>query len=352
MLKHYCEELYASIYLNMLYPSIASQNLGSLPSSDRVPSLSTIFCAALHVTIGTPSSPLSSVPGDTTPPSDMVVSAPWPHDDGLSPCSNGNRPPRGHDCNSFLSCPYCDKQNLFANKCWQQFGKPPTSQAVVTPSATLSPTSPSIHTPQYHVTLTSVEYEALRCSKSTYASSSSARLTSLSVPFTLGTSALLASCSPSWIINSSTSSHMTRTPSLVSSYHPTPSHPPITIVDGWPCPIQSHATTYVTDSLSLHRILINLLSISALPYTVALFPFHCIFKDLYIRQRNGLGREDGQDIYELAFDEPSLSLWDIFVTYMTTSSLYWHCSLGHRCFEKLKKTLPWLSLTQFVCESC
>ena len=30
----------------------------------------------------------------------------------------------------------------------------------------------------------------------------------------------------------------------------------------------------------------------------------------------------------------------------------WHLRLGHPCFDKLKKTLPWLCLTQFVCKSC
>ena len=65
-----------------------------------------------------------------------------------------------------------------------------------------------------------------------------------------------------------------------------------------------------------------------------------------------MGRENGRCIYELVADELSSGLQALFVTSTTTSSLLWHCCLGHPFFDKLKKTLPWLSLTQFVCESC
>ena len=65
-----------------------------------------------------------------------------------------------------------------------------------------------------------------------------------------------------------------------------------------------------------------------------------------------MGRENGRGIYELVADEPSSGLQAFFDTSTVTSSLLWHRRLGHPYFEKLKKTLPWLSLTQFVCESC
>ena len=192
--------------------------------------------------------------------------------------------------------------------------------------------------------------------------SSSASLALLLTPSTSGTFALLASSSPSWIIDSGASSHMTETSSLLPSYHPNPSHPPVTIADGQPCLLQDSGTTRVTPSLSLHQILhvpgflLNLLSISAithaLPYAATFFPFHCIFKDLYAKQRIGLGRENGWGIYELVADEPLSGLQALFVTSTATSSLLWHRRLGHPYFDKLKKTLPWLSLTQFVCESC
>ena len=89
-----------------------------------------------------------------------------------------------------------------------------------------------------------------------------------------------------------------------------------------------------------------------LPYTVTFFPFHCIFQDLYTGRRIGLGRDNGRGIYELVADEPLSGLQALFVTSITTSSLLWHRCLGHPCFDKLKKTLPWPSLTQFMCESC
>ena len=155
---------------------------------------------------------------------------------------------------------------------------------------------------------------------------------------------------------------MTGTSSLLSSYYSTPSHPPVTIADGQPCLVQGRGTTRVTPSLSLHQILyvpgfpVNLLSISAitraLPCSVTFFPFHCIFEDLYTGRRIGLGRENERVIYELVADEPSSVLQALFVNSNATSSLLWHRRLGHPCFDKLQKTLPWLSLTQFVCESC
>ena len=81
-LKRYHAQLYAGIYLSGLRPSIASQLRGSLLSSDHVPGITTIFCAALRVTTSMPLLPLSSTPGDTPPPSAMVVSTPRARDDG------------------------------------------------------------------------------------------------------------------------------------------------------------------------------------------------------------------------------------------------------------------------------
>ena len=232
----------------------------------------------------------------------------------LPPRSDGSCPPHGHGRNFFLTCPYCGNQNHPANKCWKQFSKPPTAQAILTPMAYYSPTLPCIPTPQYHVILTSAEYDTLPCSMGIDVSSSTS-LVSLLAPSISSTSALLASSSPSWIINSRAFSDMTGTSSLLSSYHPTTSHPPITIVDGGPSPIQGRRTTCVTPSLSLHQILyvpsflVNLLSISAiihaLPCMVTFFPFRCIFHDFYSERMINLCRENGKDIYELVDDGPS-----------------------------------------------
>ena len=143
-----------------------------------------------------PSLPLSSATGDMPPPSAMAISAPRARDDGgLPPSFDGNRPPRGHGYNLFPPCPHCGKQNHPANKCWKQFGKPPIAQAVLT-----LPAPPNISAPQYHVTLTPAENDALRHFASTDASSF-ASLALLSAPSTSSTFALLASSSPSWIID-------------------------------------------------------------------------------------------------------------------------------------------------------
>ena len=109
-----------------------------------------------------PSLPLSSARGDTPPPSTMAVSAPRAREEGgLPPRFDDNRPLHGRGRNLFPPCPHCGMQNHPANKCWKQFGKPPTAQVVLTPPAPFSPALPNIPAPQYHVTLTSTEYDAL-----------------------------------------------------------------------------------------------------------------------------------------------------------------------------------------------
>ena len=240
------QELYADIYLSGICPSIASQLRGSLLSSDHVPGLTTNFSAALRVMTSMPSLPLSFAQGDTPSPLVMAISAPRAHNDGgLPPRFDGSPPPCGRGRNIFLPCPHCGKKNHLANQCWKQFGKPPIAQVALTPLATFSPAPPNILAPQYHVTLTSAEYDTLRRFASIDAYSFSS-LVSFLAPSTSGTSALLASSSPSWIIDSGSSSHMTGTSSLLSSYHPTPSHSPVTIADGRPCLVQGCGTTPVT----------------------------------------------------------------------------------------------------------
>ena len=55
-------------------------------------------------------------------------------------------------------------------------------------------------------------------------------------------------------------------------------------------------------------------------------------------------------------DSPSTGLQALFALSTSSSSLHdsllWHCRLGHPSFAKLKETLPWLSLSEFKCESC
>ena len=90
----------------------------------------------------------------------------------------------------------------------------------------------------------------------------------------------------------------------------------------------------------------------SLPVHLIVLPFHCVFQVLCTNQRIGLGRKNGHGINELVSDTPSSRLLALFSSSSSTSSIFWHCRLAHPCLSKLKQTLPWLSLTEFVCESC
>ena len=117
MLNRYRAKLYVGIYLSGLCPSIICQLKGSLLSSDHVLGFTTIFSAALQVTIGMPSLTLSSALGDTPPPSVMAISTPQARNDGdLFPLFDDSHPPHGHGRNVFPPCPQRSKQNHPANK--------------------------------------------------------------------------------------------------------------------------------------------------------------------------------------------------------------------------------------------
>ena len=191
--------------------------------------------------------------------------------------------------------------------------------------------------------------------KQSQASTSTANLASTS-----RTQAFLASRS-SWVIDSGASTHMTGTPSTLSSLTPTTAYPPVSIADGRSCYVKGYGSTKPTPSLTLHNVLYvpgfptNLLSISTITHTLncvtIFYPFHCVFQDLRTSQRIGLGRENDCGIYELMLDTPSSGLLALFSSSSATSILSHH-RLGHHCLSKLKQTLTWLSLTECVCESC
>ena len=256
----------------------------------------------------------------------------------------------------FMSCTYCGKTTHALEKCWKEFEKPRWAQAMFS-FITRSPTPPNISTPPVEPTIqmnfTPAEYEAWKQSQ---ASISTANLASTS-----GTHAFLASRS-SWVIDSGASAHMTGTPSTLSPLTLTTAYPPVSIADGLSCSIKGYRSTKPTPSLTLHNVLYvlgfstTLLSISTITRTlncVAIFyPFHCVFQDLRTGQRIGLGRENGREIYELVSDTPSYGLLALFSSSSATSSIFWHRRFGHPCLSKLKQTLLWLSLTEFVCKSC
>ena len=155
---------------------------------------------------------------------------------------------------------------------------------------------------------------------------------------------------------------MTGTPSTLSSLTPTTTYSLVSIAIGCSCSTKAYESTKTTPSLTLHNVLYipsfpnNLLSISTITHplncVVIFYPFHCVFQDLRTGQRIGLGRENGHGIYELMSDTPSSGLLALFSSSCATSSILWHHRLGRPYLSKLKKTLPWLSLTGFVCDSC
>ena len=156
------------------------------------------------------------------------------------------------------------------------------------------------------------------------------------------------------------------TPSILNSYHSDPSIPDVYIADGCPCLVKGSGITQATSTLPLHNVLYvpgfptNLLSISAITKAlncgVFFYPYHCIFQDLHMGQRIGLGHENGLGIYEFVADSPSAGLQALFSLSVSQcssqTSFLWHCCLGHPSFSKLKDALPWINLCDFKCESC
>ena len=107
---------------------------------------------------------------------------------------------------------------------------------------------------------------------------------------TPGTSALIASHDISWVIDSGALGHMTRIPSILTSYYPISSIPNVHIADGRPCLVRGSGISRATATLPLHNVLYvlgfstNILSISAITKAlncgVFFYPYHCIFQDL------------------------------------------------------------------------
>ena len=184
-------------------------------------------------------------------------------------------------------------------------------------STNLSSTPPSISTPLVEtiiqMTFTPAEYEAWKQSQ---ASTLTANLASTS-----GTRVFLASRS-SWVIDSW--AHMTETASTLFSLTPITAYPPVSIAYSRSCSVKGHGLITPTPSLTLHNALYvpgfptNLLSISTITPTlncVAIFyTFYCVFQDLCIGQRFGLGRENGHGIYELVSYTPSSRLLALFLS--------------------------------------
>ena len=156
-----------------------------------------------------------------------------------------------------------------------------TQQAITTTpfSFSLPFSAPSL--PMY-VTLMDAKYDTL-CHSSNTNAFSYASLTSLLLSSTSSAHALSSSSSSSWIIDLGASTHMTSTPTLLSSYKPNFTFHAVTIANGQPHQVKGYDTTFFTLS------------------------------------------------------EPSFGLHALFVASTATSSLLWHHCLAHSCFKKLYK---------------
>ena len=305
---------------------------------------------------------------------------------GGAPRASGKSTPSGKTRNSYPPCKYCGKPTHPSEKCWKEFGKPAWALAASggKASSTMSPAkgSSSTTTPSaagaVSLALSPSELAYIQASRASSLcplaapSASLAALTSSLVSYaggqgsSPGTPSISTPHMTSWVIDSGASSHMTGFPSVLTSYRPETSIPDVRIADGRSCPVLGSGQSRATSSLPLQHVLYipgfpaNLLSISAITKAlhcgVFFFPHHCVFQDLDTGRRIGLGRENGRGIYELVADSLSTGLQALFALSASSSSLHdsllWHCRLGHPSFVKLKETLPWLSLSEFQCESC
>ena len=373
-LRRYRDEFRAGAFLSGLRPELADMIRGQVLGGSRVLPTEEIFAAALRVQDSFSDSQ-SSQPIET---SALITS-------GGAPRASGKSAPSGRTRTSYPSCKYCGKTTHPSEKCWKEFGKPAWAMAAAggKTSATMSPADGSSSTTPLaagtvSLTLSPSELAYIQASRAsslcppTAPSASLAALTSSLVSYvggrgsSPGTPSISTPHTTSWIIDSGASSHMTGLSTILTSYRPETSIPDVRIADGRSCPVLGSGQSSATSSLPLQNVLYipgfpaNLLSISAITKAlhcgVFYYPQQWVFQDLDTGRRIGLGRENGRDIYELVADSPSPGLQALFALSASSSSLHdsllWHCRLGHPSFIKLKETLPWLTLSEFHCESC
>uniref|UniRef100_A0A2N9GF06 Integrase catalytic domain-containing protein n=1 Tax=Fagus sylvatica TaxID=28930 RepID=A0A2N9GF06_FAGSY len=148
-----------------------------------------------------------------------------------------------------------------------------------------------------------------------------------------GNTCLHSSSSPSWVIDSGASDHMTGNSSLLSHTSSPCSPSFVTVANGTKTPVQGKGTI-TTSNLTLSDVLylpefpFNLLSVHkltlALNCSVAFYPSHCEFQDLKTKRMIGGGFvKDG-----LYYFQPS-STSIPSALHSTNSPYQWHCRLGH-----------------------
>jgi transposase InsO family protein len=172
-----------------------------------------------------------------------------------------------------------------------------------------------------------------------------------------GNTCLHSSSSPSWVIDSGASDHMTGNCSLLSHTSSPCSPSFVTVANGTKTPVQGKGTVTTSD-LTLSDVLylpefpFNLLSVHkltlALNCSVAFYPSHCEFQDLKTKRMIGGGFvKDG-----LYYFQPS-STSIPSALHSTNSPYQWHCRLGHPSSVNLKHLVPTLpTFSNFNCETC
>uniref|UniRef100_A0A2N9I442 Integrase catalytic domain-containing protein n=1 Tax=Fagus sylvatica TaxID=28930 RepID=A0A2N9I442_FAGSY len=172
-----------------------------------------------------------------------------------------------------------------------------------------------------------------------------------------GNTCLHSSSSPSWVIDSGASDHMTGNSSLLSHTSSPCSPSFVTVANGTKTPVQGKGTVTTSDLtlldvLYLPEFPFNLLSVHkltlALNCSVAFYPSHCEFQDLKTKMMIGGGFvKDG-----LYYFQPS-STSIPSALHSTNSPYQWHCRLGHPSSVNLKHLVPTLpTFSNFNCETC
>uniref|UniRef100_A0A2N9IEJ3 Integrase catalytic domain-containing protein n=1 Tax=Fagus sylvatica TaxID=28930 RepID=A0A2N9IEJ3_FAGSY len=172
-----------------------------------------------------------------------------------------------------------------------------------------------------------------------------------------GNTCLHSSSSPSWVIDSGASDHMTGNSSLLSNISDPCSPFSVTVANGTKTPVQGIGTVS-TPNLTFSNVLylpefpFNLLSVHkltvALHCSIAFFPSYCVFQDLKTKRTIGGGFEKDGLYYFRPFHTSIPS-----ALRSSVSPYQWHCRLGHPSFLNLQKLVPSLSdFSSFNCETC
>ena len=356
----YREELLVSLFLNSIPTALNAQIRGSILGGTTLPSLVDVFNAAQRMESLTPAktSSLALTPSESLALLTYETAILLASDRGSSnrSHSSNDREKRRRKYTS-SPCSHCSRSTYSSACCYKKWGYPPGHPRHV-PSTSTIPQLPTI-SPRLlpslsanMITLSQADYDRLirRWSSAALAQ------TPVGVSSQGPSTALLASSTSTWIIDSRASNHMLGSDSLLSWISKLPKPEYVFIADGRSCSVTGKGNASPTPQLPLQDVLcvpnfpVNLISISALTEallcSVTFFPHHCIFQDLRTGVQIGLGRKTHDRLYELVSNQPSRG----FTCSLShaASSLDWHHRLGHPGLTKLRQALPWMSIKPFL----